>query len=188
MKRSSLLQTIVSGLVAVSYAGLGALVLVVCFINKNYAALTLGIVLIVSAICRLIKFLANRNSFDVHTIDLTMGLISVSLGFIFIFAEELNMEMLCIFWGLFEIVNGTIEISADVKLAHRSFLSLISVLISVGEIVFGTLLIIHLESGIFAHLLFMGITSILTSGLLAVEFVKRIKSNKKPEEQLEQHE
>ena len=188
MKRSSTLQTIVSGLVAVSYTGLGALVLVVCFLYKNYAALTLGIILIVSAICRLIKFLANRQSFDVHTIDLTMGLISVSLGFIFIFAKELSTEMLCIFWGLFEIVNGTIEISTDVKLAHRSMLSLISVLISVGEIVFGTLLIIHLESGIFAHLLFIGITSLLTSGLLFVEFVSRIKNKKPIDEQLEQHE
>lgn len=180
MKRSTL-NIIVSGLVALSYVALGVLVLVICFTTKEYTALALGIILIVSALCRLIKFLANRQSFDVHTIDLTMGLISIALGFIFIFASELNMTYFCIFWGAFEIVNGTIEISADVKSAHHSILSLISVLISVGEIVFGTLLIIHLKSGIFAHLLYMGITSILTASLLAIEFFQKIKENKKDE-------
>ena len=180
MKRSTL-RLIVNALVALSYIALGVLVLVVCFMTRDYGTLILGIILIVSAVCRLIKFLANRHSFDVHTIDLTMGLISVALGFIFIFAHELDMKMLCIFWGLFEIVNGTIEISTDVKLAKRSVLSFISVLISIGEIVFGTLLIIHLESGIFAHLLYMGITSLLTAGLLAYEFIEKIQKDEKHE-------
>ena len=180
MKRSTL-RLIVNALVALSYIALGVLVLVVCFMTRDYGTLILGIILIVSAVCRLIKFLAHRHSFDVHTIDLTMGLISVALGFIFIFAHELDMKMLCIFWGLFEIVNGTIEISTDVKLAKRSVLSFISVLISIGEIVFGTLLIIHLESGIFAHLLYMGITSLLTAGLLAYEFIEKIQKDEKHE-------
>lgn len=180
MKRSTL-HIILNALVTISYLALGVLVFIVCFINTTYQPLPLGILLIVSALCRLIKFLVNRHSFDVHTIDLTMGLISVALGFIFIFAHELDMKMFCIFWGIFEIVNGTIEISADVKLARLSFMYIISVLISIGEIVFGTLLIIHLEGGIFAHLLYMGVTSVLTAGLLALEFVIRIKEKKNDE-------
>ena len=180
MKRQNL-NLIINALVALSYMALGALVLVICFMNKEYEALSLGIILIVSAGCRLIKFLSDHQSFDVHTIDLTMGLISIAFGFIFIFAHDIPLEHLCILWGAFEIINGAIEISMDVKLAKRSFLVLISVLISIGEIVFGTLLIVHLRPGIFIHLLYIGITSILTAGLLIFEFVKKLQERKQDE-------
>ena len=173
MKRS-VLSAIISGLVILSYIALGVLVIVVGLATNEYEGLILGLILIISSAFRLGKFFYSRTAFDVHIIDLTMGLICTALGFIFIFGE-LSLEVMCIIWGASEIINGAIEISFDVKEAHKSVLMLISVLISIGEIVFGTLLCIHLGHGILAHLIFMSVTSFLTAALLLVQTISFFK-------------
>ena len=178
MKFRKVLGLIFEILVPVLYFGVGAAILVGAFVYKDaYTSRLLGAMLIAGAGCRLIKFLVNREFFDVHTIDLSFSLISIAIGFVFCFTEDIVQT--CLIWGLLEILNGGIELGTDLREIREKPLMWVSIIISLGEIVFGALLCIHGEHGILVHLIFMGITFIITAGLVVLELIQTSIKGKK---------
>lgn len=172
MKARLIISKIFEILVPVLYLTVGAAILIFGFrYRDNYTARLCGIMLIAGAGCRLFKFLVNREFFDVHTIDLSFSLISIAIAFIFIFDD--NIEQVCLIWGLLEILNGGIELGTDLREIRERPLIWVSIVISLGEIVFGTLLCIHGEHGIFVHLIYMAATFIITAGLVVLELIQK---------------
>ena len=181
MKTRRVISLIFEILVPVLYLAAGVCIFVFGFMYKdNYTSRILGAMLIGASAIRLYKFLINREFFDVHTIDLSFSLISIAIGFVFFFTT--NIQQTCLIWGLLEILNGGIELGTDLREIKEKPLIWISILISLGEIVFGTLLCIHNEHGIFEHLIFMASTFILTSILVVIELITTRQKKKKENE------
>lgn len=181
MKARKILTIIFEVLVPVLYLAAGAVIFIMGFLYEgSYTPQLLGALLIAGSACRLYKFLVNREFFDVHTIDLSFSLISIAIGFVFFFKEDI--EQICLIWGLLEILNGGIELGTDLREIREKPFLWISILISLGEIVFGTLLCIHGEHGIFVHLLYMASTFVLTSIMVVIELYARYKGKGKKEE------
>ena len=187
MKARKTLTIIFEILVPILYLAAGAVIFVMGFLyEENYTPQLLGALLIAGSACRLYKFLVNREFFDVHTIDLSFSLISIAIGFVFFFKEDI--EQICLIWGLLEILNGGIELGTDLREIREKPLLWISILISLGEIVFGTLLCIHGEHGIFVHLLYMASTFLLTAVMVIVELYARYRRKGKKVEETKQDE
>ncbi len=177
MKTRKNINFIFELLVPAFYLAAGIVVIILGIKHQEeYMPILLGSLLIAGSFCRLYKFMVNRHFFDVHNIDLSFSLISIAMGFIFIFTDDITL--VCLIWGIYEIINGGIELSTDLREVPDNGLMWVSVFISLGEIVFGTLLCIHKEEGILLHLLFMGITFILTGALVIVELIHNHKKNK----------
>lgn len=178
MKARRVISLIFEILVPVLYLATGVCIFVFGFMYKdNYTSRILGAMLIGGSAIRLYKFLINREFFDVHTIDLSFSLMSIAIGFVFFFTN--NIEQTCLIWGLLEILNGGIELGTDLREVREKPLIWVSIFISLGEIVFGTLLCIHGEHGILEHLIFMGSTFVLTAIMVAIELI--LNSKKKIE-------
>ena len=187
MKTRKILTIIFEVLVPVLYLAAGVVIFVMGFLYEgNYTPQLLGALLIAGSACRLYKFLVNREFFDVHTIELSFSLISIAIGFVFFFKEDIEQN--CLIWGLLEILNGGIELGTDLREIKEKPLLWISILISLGEIVFGTLLCIHGEHGIFVHLLYMASTFVLTSIMVVIELATKYKHQDQKSEETKQDE
>ncbi|MCR5505448.1 MAG: hypothetical protein K6F07_00415 [Bacilli bacterium] len=187
MKLRKRILFILEILVVLAYIAGGILVIILRRNNARYDGQLLGTVILICGALRVIKFIFNRENVQGNLpLGLIAGIIGISFGFIFIFSE-LDIMHMCLLWGLYEILFGTIEVVVTLKDMRLDPHEIITDIIAVGEIIFGTLLCIHAHEGIGEHLIFIGATLILTSvncvvGMLQEHFLNPRKEKKHKKE------
>ena len=186
MKTNKIIALISDIIITLTYIVGGIVVIVLNHHSLESDAKLLGIVIIICATLKLIKFIVNQEYKEGHLLGLGSGIIGLSFGFIFLFST-LDIVHICLLWGLYEIAFGTIDIVESLKDRRIAPIEIWTGLISVSEIIFGTLLCIHASRGINEHLIYIGITLILTSlGCLARMIYRYIIEPKKEKKQQNQ--
>lgn len=183
MKTKKVISFILEILTCIAYVVGGIFVIVVHHHSDYTDGNMLGIILMICGVLKLIKFFFSDGS--ANLIGLTAGIVAIPFGFIFFFGE-LDIFHMCLLWGLYEIVFGSLEIVEAFKDRHINTVEIFTILIAASELVFGALLCINTIGGVGEHLVYIGITLILTSLSCVINILQKrnifFKSNKSEEE------
>ena len=154
---------------AVLFVIAGVTVLVLCLVHQfQFTGLVLGIILLVVSVIRIIDFMISEKHKDRHNVALLFAIALIVMGILFI-AEVRELSMLCFGWGVIDIVLSAIEIQFAVPEIKHNKLCILEVAISCGELLFGILLCIKLESGLTGHLIYLSISLFLLAVLALLE-------------------
>lgn len=162
MKKFKLLAKLISIISPIAFLVLGIVILALT--NHNQASLDsifLGVVLLLSGGTSIITYFALKR-WKSKSFELAVGCILFALGFVFMFSN-LDIKYLIFLWGLLEIIKSSFEIQINLKEIKDNKLSILNVILSIAEVVFGVLLCVHIEEGIKLHLIFLGISFIITA-------------------------
>ena len=143
----------------VAYVVGGILLITLRRLNVAVDGDLLGFVIVTCGVLGIIKFFITK---EANPLGLVSGILQISFGFIFIFSE-MDIFHICLLWGLFEIIIGTLEAVIVLRDKHLDTKEVSSLIVAVSEVVFGTLLCIHSSGGIDEHLIYVGVTLIITS-------------------------
>ena len=132
----------------------------------------LGTLILLSSVPHLLIYIIDRNK----QTYLIIGLVGVVFGVTILATDVFSQDVVCMVWGAIDICRGTTEIISVVPNVRKNKLELIEILVSVGDIVIGILLCVHMSGGIVLHLIYLGIEFIISGAKNIVDyFVERKK-------------
>lgn len=139
----------------------------ICFSRLDYLhnqyELVLEILLILAGVAKIVNFIGGHKIRHEFNFDIAFGIISIALGFI-LMAKKLDLSKICLFWGIFEVVEGAFEVQhLIVLLKEKDYIAILELAITAIQIVFGILLCINTEEEIKLHLIIVGIVFILSA-------------------------
>ena len=172
MKHDSLIAKIVRSIFAIYYLAI-AITIFVLLNNKEFLEnhVYLGLLVLGGSLPHLlIYFITGGYKSTSKTCLLVVGIIGFALGFVFVYSETMTLEEICLYWGILDIVRGAIEIGDTIPHVAHNKLELLEIGISIGDIVLGILLCIHLHHGIKLHLIYFGIAFILYAVKMIIEY------------------
>lgn len=126
--------------------------------NVEYNASIASMAMVFSGGIKLIHFLLSgeyKNRLKQH--EAIVNPLLIVLGFIYMIVRA-DASVVCITYGIIDIIDGILGVvfrSLQLK-GHK--LALVEVALSIGDIVFGTLLVIEGLHGLRVHLIFLTIT------------------------------
>ena len=169
---------IVTPIVFIAY-GIGALI----FSNSNFMQqnniLILEILLIIQGVATIADFIGGHKIRHGVNYDIVFGIVPIAMGIIFM-ARNMNLEHICLIWGIFEIAKGAFEIQHLVVLVHeKDYVATVEIVLAIVEIIFGILLCIHTEEDIKIHLIVVGIVFILSAAKQIFATVMEYKQKNK---------
>ena len=159
-KNKSFLLTLI--IVSIFHIIMGTLVIIFAKDSFEKNNIFIGSILIASSVPSiLIYFLGGRyhNRFKIPYNFFAM--FGIAAGIAFIVNSEIAIATLCIIWGVYDIVRSCYEIFDASMEVRENKLEIVEIVCALAELAFGILLCIHLEEGIYIHLVVMGISLIL---------------------------
>lgn len=120
----------------------------------------MGLLLIVSSIPHLIIFVKqggiNNKKKTPYAI---LSILGIGLGIFAAFAKNVELDLICLIWGIFDICRSTFEIFDTLpEIFEKKWLEVIEIVISIFEIVIAIFLILDKYEGIKLHYLALGIS------------------------------
>jgi len=159
---------IVYSVLILFYIAIGAFVLAISgrdFSDKN---ILLGILIILSSVPHILIYIINKKK----TSYLIIGLVGTAFGILFLATKDLFIDdQICMVWGCIDICRGTTEIVNIAPTVKKHKSELVEILISLGDIVVGVLLCIHMLGGIKLHLIYLGIAFLITAAKNVTELI-----------------
>lgn len=151
------------------------------FVSNNYQ-LIIGLILVVGGIATICDYIGGHKIRHEFNFDLVFGILNIVFG-IMVMTVINQIEIICLVWGIIEILKGAFEIQdLVVILKHKNYLAFISLGCAILDIVFGTLLCIERYEDITIHLIVVGIVFIASAISQILETVIEHKNAKKVEE------
>ena len=132
----------------------------------------LGTLILLSSVPHLLIYIIDRNK----QTYLIIGLVGVVFGVTILATDVFSPDVVCMVWGAIDICRGTTEIISVAPNVRKNKLELIEILVSIGDIVIGILLCVHMSGGIVLHLVYLGIEFVISGAKNIVDyFVERKK-------------
>ena len=147
-------------------------------IGPEYTAQLTSLFMVLAGAIKVIFYLATahyRNVLRLHDV-ISNGLLII-LGFIFMLAK-VDAIAVCLTYGIIDALDGACGIICTSFEIKHNRLVLVETALSVGDIVFGTLLCFEHLHGVKMHLIFLTITMF---AYLVVEIIEMIIEKKKEE-------
>ena len=180
MKAKKVINFIFNCLAIVLFLGAGIFTIIMKAVSEEYTGLILGIILLVASSAKILTYFMRLGFKTATNMTLVGGIAMVVLAIIF-FLDKFDLVTLCLTWGVMEIVMGLIELQVDIFAARKEKLAIGEIVIDIGTITFGVLLTIHLEEGLNAHLIFMGLSFMMYAALYTLELIIETKHHKEKE-------
>ena len=156
----------------VIFIAVGIFTLVYSYSQKgNYVAISLGLSLSITSIAKNLYYGLKNNKDIYDIVAFYIAIIGIVIGTLFLCILSMNIELMCQIWGIYEIVNSIVEIVFHCQFIKSKRTTVIELLISLAEIIFGILLCIHLKEGIHVHLIFLSITCFLNADVILLDDV-----------------
>lgn len=159
----SMLKRITSIFLFVLYFGGSIATLIYEYLYQDKTFIGYSILVILASIIHIILYFLNEGyKYKISAYYLVLGILGLSIG-IAVAVCNLTFNLLCILWGVLDIVRGIAEIIFSIPNIKRTKLELIDIAVALAEIVLGILLCIHLYDGLHVHILVFGISLMLLS-------------------------
>lgn len=172
----NIIRFIVIGL----YIALGIYVLINTNTLQN-VQLGLGIILLISSVIELCAFFFyGKFRKEVALAFGAFAIVGIILSILYI-CNTFNLEQLTVSWGIFEMtkgVFGTFE-SIYIFIKEKEYPALIDAGLSIAEIILGILLAIEESGHLHVHLVFVGISLLLTAAIEIIETIIFFRNQKK---------
>ncbi len=181
-------KKIISHIVLVLAVLMGVLVIMQAIFIKEFSHELLGTTLCLVSAFTLVRLFGQEKNQRLISYDIAISIIGMSIGVVCAFTSKkaLQISDVLIYWGLYEIIRGAIELNAYSKaLSSHKFIVIIELILSFMKIIFGILLCIELEKGVRIHLSFLGFLLIMQPVIHILDYYlcKRYEI-KHPEEEI----
>lgn len=166
------------------YVCVGTLVLVYANDAREKNNVILGVLILLSSLPHVLLFILHGGFKNERKYPFLMFcIIGITIGLVAIFNNSFDLNKICVIWGCFDICRSSFEI-ADIipELRRYKWLELIELIISLGEIIFAILLILDEFDGIRIHLIYFGVTFIVSAVKRLVQNIVEFLQNKKVSE------
>lgn len=111
---------------------------------------------------------------------LIIGLVGTAFGILFLAnSDSFTDDQICMIWGCIDICRGLTEIIIIAPKLKNNKTELIEIAISIGDIVIGSLLIVHMLEGIRLHLIYLSIAFFISALKNVYDFFMERKENAK---------
>lgn len=157
------------------YLVIGVAAIVIAFVDLSDAKVALSILILLSSVPHFLIYLLDRHKLSY----LIIGFVGLAFGILFLAVPAFDADQICMVWGCIDICRGLTEIINVAPTLKEDKREIIEILISIGDIVIGTLLIIHMSDGLQLHLMYLGIAFLLTAAKNVAELILEHKDEKK---------
>lgn len=180
MKKDNRLTEILLLTVAIVHILMGIFVVIFSHDSFEKDHVYIGLIILFSSIPSiLIYFLGGRYKNPYKIPYNFFALYGIIAGLVFIFKEDISMTTMCVMWGVYDIVRSLYEIFDASREFKENKLEIVEIICAVAELVFGIILCIKLDDGIYIHLIVMGISLILVGVKHLLDFIKETNQKNK---------
>ena len=165
--KKSLLNKIVYSFSLVFYLVIGVLAIIIAVNDINDGQVMLSVLILLSSVPHILIYLLDRRKLAY----LIIGLVGIAFGILFLSTPAFTADQICMVWGCIDICRGVTEIINVAPTIKEDKREIVEIAISLGDIVIGTLLIIHMSNGLELHLIYLGIAFLLTALKNIVELI-----------------
>ena len=165
-RTKGLLTNIVYSFSVIFYLVIGIGVFTISHYDFSDKTVLLSVLIMLSSVPHLLIFIANRQKKSY----LIIGLVGIAFGILFMATDIFTADEICMIWGVIDICRGTTEIINVAPTVMKNKVEFVEIAISVGDIVIGVLLCIHMADGLQLHLIYLGIAFIITAIKTVAEF------------------
>ena len=158
-KKKIVFADIVYSFLILFYLAMGIFAFCICGHDFNDKSQVLAILIILSSVPHILIYIINRTKKSY----LVIGLVGTAFGILFLTSNFFSDDQICMVWGVLDICRGTVEIINVAPTVKEHKKELIEIGISLGDIVIGVLLCIHLVNGMQLHLIYLGLAFVLTA-------------------------
>ena len=136
--------------------------------DKSY----IGSIIMAIGATEMVDFLALRDLAKLRNIpNAIVAGVSMIFGFVLLFLK-IDLNLTCILWGAFSIAFQVAKIfNAGFNLLKQPFLNSVITILCIIEMILSVFLIVKTTHSLNTHLIFVGISLLIESFLLIVEFV-----------------
>ena len=136
--------------------------------DKSY----IGSIILAIGATEMVDFLALRDLTKRRNIpNAIVAGVSMVFGFVLLFLR-IDLKMTCILWGAFSIAFQIAKISnAGFNLLKEPFHNGVIIILCIIELILSIFLIVKTEHSLNTHLIFVGISLLVESLMLIIEFV-----------------
>ena len=157
----------------VFYIVIAVLAFIIAYKDINDGRIMLAVLILLSSVPHLLIYISDRRRLSY----LIIGLVGLAFGILFLATPIFTADEICMVWGCIDICRGLTEIINVAPHVRKEKKELLEIAISLGDIVVGVLLIIHMSDGLVLHLTYLGIAFILSAikNLLEFIFAQKLK-------------
>ena len=172
MKRFSALTLLLEILVILGNLIVGITVLTYMSQYSPIDRVFIGSIVLSVGVFGFTEFFSLRYAYKMRSIQsLVASILGIALGIVFI-ALDLDIKLVCILWGSFNIAFSVINIiTAGINMSHQPLLNGVRAIIAITEIVFSILLIIRTVDSLYVHMMVVGIALVVEAVTLFIEFL-----------------
>ena len=182
IEKKKLFVNIIYSISVVFYVVIGAGVLTIASYDFTEKTVLLSVLILLSSIPHILLYLINKNNSY-----LIIGLVGLAFSILFLTVRETDLftaDHICMIWGVIDICRGLTEIINVLPKVKKHKIELIEIGVSLGDIVIGTLLCIHLTHGTRLHLIYLAIAVFIIAAKTVFEYIFE-KVRKKEDEGLD---
>ena len=149
-------------------------------IGRDFERVALGTLFLLSSVFHFAEFYRNFKNPRAKYIYLGLAIIGVGLGIFTLVHYKAELWVVCLLFGLLDVLSGLFEIATSAFILKRSCknpLELAEYVISSADILFGILLILELEKGIFVHVVFLTTVFVANGALTLTKLILDLKKH-----------
>ena len=155
---------------------IGVFAIIVANQNIPDKTVLLSVLIILGSVPHLLIYISDRLKLSY----LIIGIVGIAFGVLFLTTDIFTDDQICMVWGVIDICRGLTEIVNVVPHIKENKLTFVEIAVSVGDIVIGVLLCIHMLGGIKLHLIYLGIAFLITAAKDVADYIvgKRINAKR----------
>ena len=177
--KKNLFVNIIYSFSVIFYVVIGIGVLTIASYDFSERTILLSVLILLSSIPHFLLFCINKNYSY-----LVIGLVGLAFSVLFLTVHETGLftaDHICMIWGVIDICRGITEIVNTLPKVKKHKIELIEIGVSLGDIVIGTLLVIHMSDGTKLHLIYLAIAFFIIAAKTVFEYLSEKGKRKENE-------
>ena len=149
-------------------------------IGRDFERVALGTLFLLASVFHIAEFYRNFKNPRSKYIYLGLAIIGLGLGIFTLVHYKAELWLVCLLFGILDVLSGLLEIATSAFILKRSCkkpLELGEYVISSADILFGILLILELEKGIFVHVVFLTSVFVANGALTLTKLILDLKKH-----------
>ena len=171
LQKSALIQRIIFLVYCLFF---GVILIVFSILGYEASRISLGILFLLASVFHISEFHHNFKNKIAASIYGGLAVAGIIIGIGTLLDNFLELWVVCLAFGIMDVVSGVLEIitnAAILKRTIKSRLNITEYLISVADIIFGILFIIHLEHGLLVHVIYLAVVFFANAAITLAELV-----------------
>ena len=155
----------------------GGTMIVFSILGFKAERVSLGILFLLTSVFHIAQFHHYNNKKVAGSIYFALSLVGITLGLISLIGSQIELWVVCLMFGIMDVVSGGLEIFTNAVVLKKPFKSrsnCTEYIVSTVDIIFGILLLIKLEEGLLVHIIYLSVIFIVNAAVALTEIASKV--------------